>query len=491
MAVMEPNNFEKKVQQKLDGLKIPPSDSVWLQVEKQVGKKKTSRKIVFIFFLLSLLLLSGSYWLFNPSNNSEKIPQLTNVVKKENNTNPVNKPPLESGTHQTVNDSNSSTTIVSQKQVQNLKPNYPTKISKANNKRQKNITEDSFLNPEKNIPVGYQSKQDDQAEATTPKDKITSATVSATPEEKSINENQETKVQNKTSRDSLGRTVDFHTDRLTTGSEDTARSTLATGHLTTEKTHQEAPEINDSSHKKLSEEKERHWAWGIVLSGGKSLLGNGVLDLSANPNSDYLSSPNMNAGNPNAGSGGPNPNFANPSVVNNSGAFSIGAFTEKDISKKTKIALGISYKYFSLINKIGTANSTQANRYNATNPVHSYRNNFHYLEFPAFVKFQLNNNVSLPLYWQGGFNISQLISSNALQYQSNPGLYYKDNSLFNKTQFGLNTGFSATLFAKQKMPTTIGPYFYYRVSKLADKGLYKNKHFSFIGIQAEITINKK
>ena len=95
------------------------------------------------------------------------------------------------------------------------------------------------------------------------------------------------------------------------------------------------------------------------------------------------------------------------------------------------------------------------------------------------------------MFWNAGINISHLISSKALQFQSNPGVYYHDNSMFNKTQFGLHTGFSIVLFAQQKTPLTIGPDFYYSASRLADKGLYGGKHFSFIEIQTEILFRKK
>jgi hypothetical protein len=121
----------------------------------------------------------------------------------------------------------------------------------------------------------------------------------------------------------------------------------------------------------------------------------------------------------------------------------------------------------------------------------SYRNNFHYLEVPVSIKIQINKNKKLPLVWDGGINLSQLISSNALQFNPNPGIYFKDNSLFNKTQFGLHTGLSLTLFSEQKMPFTVGPYLYYSATSLANKGLYNGKHFSFIGMQAEILFRKK
>jgi hypothetical protein len=107
------------------------------------------------------------------------------------------------------------------------------------------------------------------------------------------------------------------------------------------------------------------------------------------------------------------------------------------------------------------------------------------------LKFQLTKNNSLPVYWLAGINISQLIGSNALQFKNDPGVYYNDNSLFNKTQWGFSTGFFATLFSQKKTPVNIGPYFYYNATRLANEGLYDKKHFNFIGMSAEILFNKK
>jgi hypothetical protein len=128
---------------------------------------------------------------------------------------------------------------------------------------------------------------------------------------------------------------------------------------------------------------------------------------------------------------------------------------------------------------------------NIFNPSHTYRNNFHYLEVPVSIKIQINKNKKLPFFWNAGVNISQLISSNALQFKSNAGIYYNDNSMFNKTQLGLHTGLFLTLFSQQKAPFTFGPYFYYSATSLSGKGLYDGKHFSFIGIRTEILFRKK
>ena len=70
MAVMEQNSFEKNIQQKLDDLKMIPSDSAWINIERRIGKKHKDRKVIFILFFLILFLLSGGYWLLNLSENN-------------------------------------------------------------------------------------------------------------------------------------------------------------------------------------------------------------------------------------------------------------------------------------------------------------------------------------------------------------------------------------------------------------------------------------
>jgi hypothetical protein len=227
------------------------------------------------------------------------------------------------------------------------------------------------------------------------------------------------------------------------------------------------------------------WKFGITFSGGKSFLANGFLDINNSSNNNYLSAPNTGT----AGSStSPSPL---PAKTLNSAAFIGGVFIQKNISEKSKISFGINYKYFSTVNKTGSKIDTAVTAYYSITYANSHRNNFNYLEFPVSLKFQLTNNKSLPVYWLGGINISQLISSNALQFKNSSGVYYNDNSLFNKMQLGFSTGFSATLFSKQKNPVNIGPYVYYSASKLANEGLYNRKHFSFIGISTEILFNKK
>jgi hypothetical protein len=241
---------------------------------------------------------------------------------------------------------------------------------------------------------------------------------------------------------------------------------------------------------KTTKKKKDHWNFGITLSGGTSMI---------NKNSSFRNSAFFVSDPGSYNNGGIPSYYYSPSQINNSMGFIAGIFAEKNISAKKKISIGISYKYFSFLNKVGTRidslyslpQSYSLNYAYSSVNLKTYHNNFLFLEVPVSIKFQLNNNSNLPIFWNAGINISQLIRTNALQFNSGAGLYYSDNSFFNKTQFGLSSGFSATLFAKGKRPFNLEPYFYYSATSLANKGLYDKKHFSFIGLRTEILFRKK
>ena len=65
MSNMEENKFERQVQQKMDELKINPSDSVWENVKSGIEKRKNRKWAFLILFFLFALLLTGGYWLYN------------------------------------------------------------------------------------------------------------------------------------------------------------------------------------------------------------------------------------------------------------------------------------------------------------------------------------------------------------------------------------------------------------------------------------------
>ena len=451
---MEQNNFEKDIQQKMGELKIAPSDSVWLNIEKHIGKKDKKRRAIFIIFFLLLFLSLGGFWFINSlKNNQQKNEPIASILEKGSKTtnspnSSFNKPGINTGIMPNLN---STKGVYLNKKIQNkpsekitsnLKVKIPSSKIESAGSKPTNNQENKFV-------------EDNQNNSPVIKDKNIETKI----KKETVNIKKETKP------DSL-----LDESKL----ENIKKDTTST---------------KDSLIKKYQKKnKKHHWNFEVTFSGGTSVT-------KKNPKeTNYLNTSG------NITTGGVPVYYYNPSEIKNSTSFDVGIFLEKNISDKNKISFGISYQYLSLVNKVGrtivpTGNiltfNSSGNFYSADNTIKSYRNQFHFLEVPVSFNFRINKSKNVPIFWNAGINISELISSNALQFQSNPGIYYNDNSLLNKTQFGLHTGFSVILFAKEKIPFKIGPYFYYSPTNIANKGLYSKMHFSSIGIQAKVLFQKK
>ncbi|MEO8960443.1 MAG: outer membrane beta-barrel protein [Ginsengibacter sp.] len=471
---MEQNNFEKNVKAKLGDLRVIPTDAVWINVEKRIAKKHTRRKVLLAFSLISLLIISAGIWLFSlKQDNNQKQQGNSVLINRAKTIGPV-------GIQQNEYDSSLKTSLSSGKKS----PREDSVFTVTDNLKNKVFAPSTTNRPEGRYrETDKKQKKDLGAVAFTPKEKT-----SFSPSSESLKQQEENKnILNNhlvPLTEEIGSSNDIHkkihNDSL---SKQQKTGIISEGILV----KQDVAVRKDLTKRISQNHKEHHWMFGVAFSGGKSLIGRGLLELKNNIGDNYLQN---NPGIGNSGSSGNSP-VATPTRLQNGIAFSGGVFTEKNISAKYKLSLGVGYRYFSLINTIGTPVGSSLGSYNATNAVNTYRNNFHYLELPLSVTLQLGKSKTLPLYWQAGINISQLISSNALQFQDNSGLYYRDNSLFNKTQLGFHTGISITLFSKGAIPVSIGPYYYYGATKLSGKGLYQNKHFNFIGIRSEILFRRK
>jgi hypothetical protein len=452
---MEQNNFEKDIQQKMGELKIAPSDSVWPNIEKHIGKKKKERRAIFIIIAFLLFLSLGGLWFINSkTNNQQKNEPIANILEKGSK--PTNNP--DSSLKQKLIDKG----IFSKSDTASI-------ISK-NSKIKINSVEKNTFNPKKLIITSSKNKSalsrrtkneenyfvtDNKNNSSTKKDGIIETKI----------KEEVASLQNENKNDSL-----------------TEQSKIPNIKKETAPTKDSLTKINQKKNKK------HPWNFGVTFSVGTSVRMKNSIQ------ANYLNTyGNITAGGIPVG-------YSNPSEVKSSASFNAGVFLEKNISDKNKISFGISYQYFSFVNKVGStivpsgnnlSLNSSGNFYGVGNTFKSYRNQFHFLEIPVSFNFRINKSKNVPIFWNAGINVSELISSNALQFQSNPGMYYHDNSLLNKTQFGLHTGFSVILFTKEKTPITIGPYFYYSPTNIANKGLYGKTHFSSFGIRAEMLFRKK
>ena len=240
----------------------------------------------------------------------------------------------------------------------------------------------------------------------------------------------------------------------------------------------------DTAAKKIQTTIKYPWNWGFTFSPGLSGIRGvkGITDVILGNQDKSLSYASPSS----SGTSGNIISYTS-SPIRSSIAFITGLTTEKKISRKIIFTTGLNYKLFSTTNMVGTDSSIY---FRSTGFAGTHHNFFHYIDLPVGLKFQIGNSIKMPFYFNTGFSISQLISSNALQYNNTTHLYYHDNSLFNKTQFGFAAGFDVGLLSKQKQLLLIGPYFNYSISKISSQG-YNKHHFTFIGLRAQFIFKKK
>ena len=444
---MEENKFEKQVQQKMDELRIQPSDAVWKKIEVRIEKKKDRKWGLIILFLLMGLALSGGYWLWNnrqeglsANHKSEHIVEQNSVKENKTSQPEINAVP---GTENKKD--NIATTLLKKKDdnKNNAKPGKNTA----------HLNADEKSNSRKNV-LRVLSK----------KNEIKSNIGSNTKTEVTIVEQQSEPPAdvNKQSTDSTYERVN-----AVSLSKPVEPSAIAKHDDTSTQ-----KQTNIASVKKTN---KNEWKLGILFSGGLSGVGNHFLSL--------YNAPVYSA--PGALNSGPQYNFSSPKLKSAFG-FLAGVFAEKSISKRSTLALGLNFMSLNTSVRLNDSGNT----YTSGSAAGNYINHFNYMAIPLSIKTQIASGKSGALYWEGGLVVSELISSNALQYNEYSGYYYKNNSIFNKVQLGFNTALFVSLFPKQKTSFLVGPYSYYNASKMANEGLYNKKHFVFAGLQTQIIFSK-
>ena len=522
---MSDHNFEKEVQQKLDGLKIPPADKVWAAVEAEVRKDKRRRRGLIFFPILFLMLGAGSYFIFQDRffSTAKNTPPTTSVKSNaQEDKIPAVKIPQEQADQdplkkKRVESTDQSGTIVNQdKQSNKTQIESTIRLNKVNNRKTDLVI---VSNPEtvsrkqeqkKNVGLNNREQQNQND----PHDKnITGQTgiapiISEKIPDPLIDRNQKSEAI-------------LPPDNLIASSGDTQSNkpsnglvvnqvddSISNADLTKENTIE--PLISDriGEQNNIPGKKIKHpsWKWGLDASAGISNLseGNffdGVLSgdksLVADVSGPSPSSPNTS---------GPPVIVPKPSAFKKGFSFTMGAFIEKNLSGRYSISTGIRYSHYSnriqVGTRVNTATSVQlqnafgavaVTQYYRSAPVtatHSYTNRFHFIELPVSFHAVLNKSKRLPLVWNTGLTLGYLVSTNVLHFDGQTGVYYKDNGLLNKLQANLSTGFSLSLFNRSRTPVDIGPQLQYGFTNLMKREVSASKHLVYFGVNTKLFLRK-
>jgi len=500
---MPENEFEKKVSSEMQELKFKPSEHVWLRVEERIKRKKKRRIFVVIFLFAGLALLG--YWqrgnLFGDqksgiaktvqkdssgekqkeenaetakeTNNSSAIKQNTETTKPEETKNTTDKNVVDKLTDDRP-EVDKKDIAVSKNEINKTKKNEDE--TKENARPVKNKKNNK---PEGSIAiVSANSKTKNGIVDDTSKDLKTNPEAIAKQED--VNQTEVKPVESK-----------IDSAKAVTGVQEKDTTTKRDTLLKADPAKDPAPQIvkKDPSEKK--------WKWGLHFTSGISSLNDNEIDFGGLRSADvsYFSS---------AGPGTPPPPRQKPSEIKAGFAFQVGAFAQRQLSSRTSLSLGLQYGYYSNVLHIGNIrfsgnsqlssvsgrNSNQV--YNAGSDTTKYTNSYHFIELPFLFQWQLNKNKAKPFTWSIGFTVGQLISSNAIMYDTAfNGVYYKNKSQLNKTQFSITTGFSWTIANNKNIQWNLGPVADLHLSKLVDNPFENKRYLFFVGLRTGVLLNSK
>lgn len=458
---MQEHNFEKQVQQKMDELSITPSAPVWQKVEEEIRKKKDRRRIA--FWLMPLLLICGglSWWvLHSPDRTTTASTQTGQPASEQNNyQTPATADTLEKAERTvSISETTDSEFLVTQ---------LPTaSTEQPGNKAQDFNTTHS--NPMRaHVPTLLAKNESRQAET------LNNA---AHPDEG--------KEAQSASPAALKRPAEHLSDSFETQEPAFATSDHSVKEdIKLLESKENAPDSLSVAKGKTQESHEEKWQWDIHASAGISSVKRGLF-YSNTMSLDYFQAP---------AAGGVTPP---PSQVRKGMEYSFGIALKRKISERMSVTGGMQYHLFSTrmatgaqINRDTVINNNSSYRdlssYYQTGRQRDYTNNYHFVELPVGIEYQPIR--SLPLRLHTGLIVGRLVNTNALVYDRWNNIYYKDNSVLNKTQWQVFGNLNYRIFKTGRGSVHAGPYLQYGFRGLEKVDQGKKYHLFSAGLRTHIS----
>jgi hypothetical protein len=470
---MREEEFEKRVRDKMKQLGFDPSESVWIGVDKEINKEKRRRMPLFWLFFASGLLLAGGAYYFVTNKNT------TGVIPNNNAEKTVAKIPEQGASNKKQ---------IEQPALQSAEPqkNYNEKNNGEAGNKQRHFTGTSVINRKK-------------------VDKTTGASPGKKPARNEVAA--KTKEINETGQGiAAAGTADIVISNYSSKSEKS--ETLKDNKISTDSTavkmisgekenKSKMDSVISSATAKNNEKKtkESSWKWGVTGGIGSSNLNQNLF------NSVKTLAPVNFAANQTAGGNGGYSNNSS-SEIKPGFSFQAGAFISRNVSKRFSFSAGVNYHYYSTTMRTGmklnttlvTTNSFNqiitANSYYENDQTQTFTNQYHMIEIPLSVNFQLNKSKRMPFIWELGLTPGYIVSSNALYYDPNTNVYFSNYLQPNKMQLN---GVTALMFGFpiHKSEWQVGPQLQYGFTGFVNTGDGNPGHLFYAGLKISFIPGKK
>ncbi|HLX91368.1 MAG TPA: hypothetical protein VKR32_06775 [Puia sp.] len=460
---MPDRNFEKQVQESMEGLRFRPSDEVWKKVDQKLKESDRRRPLVFALFIVGLASLLAGYWLINDFRIVQKKNLLPPKVATSNQL--VTQPIVPLASKSILPSGRSGRLALRISSVKSSK-----NISKSKNSTSRKLAgagEVAGWRPQSKKIDDRQSKQFIQHDQNT-SSPIAGLPISAFPMVPTADAT--TKASSQSSASS------FVSDELEKFQVKELPCPLPTKLTDTNSLQIKSSLSIGPARKKMSV--------AITMGAGFSSVGK-MPSRSLNFSSSQTS-------------------VAQTSSTHGDLSFYGGISVRQPLTRRILISAGLQYHYLSAKTSTGKSIDsivfvpsstgfnqntllpavTPHNAYFIYGTTNQFINRYHFIELPILMDFKLTQS-RLPICLLGGIAASYLVSADALQFDPGSGLYYKDNSVFNRIQVNLSTGLTIGV-AMHKKTVEVGPEIQYGTTSLIRKSLERPQHEFYGGIRISL-----
>lgn len=477
------NEFEKQVRQKMNRLHLQPATEVWEEVERRIQKKKRRRIIIF-WFLLAGLFLGGGWWLSDQSTAKKSVTnkEQQKIIEKTTDKTEVTQPVVINNATAAGNNKKISEEI-EQSQVSDNKELLDRAVLQAGGGSKRKAVQHRPAGLKK-VKESIQQKNIDNSTAVTgisqaqPGDKVSKQAIDVVPDQPLDKQVTATKSPEPVTDPGNSKPVAKDQNTIVSSAADTTNAVL---------------DENDAPVNK----KNKKSKWEIGFSGGlgTARLTNGQISdigdksMAENFSATAGSSPQVMASRAD-------------SIPLTGTAWQLGIYAKRKLGKKVDISTGLNFSAYMVKQRVGVfvdsvrtvsndLNSVTSGGFYRAGNLKNYQNRYFYLQVPLLLHWQVNKGEKLPpLIWENGLAVSFLVGSNAVLYDRDSRIFFRDKNVYNTVNLVYQSAFMTRLFKEMKHPLSIGVTYQYHISRLQKINPPDFNYLSSFGIKLNWVLKK-
>lgn len=491
---MHENEFEEKIREKMEQLKLVPTEEVWRKVSFDIQQEK--RKKRFLFFLLFFTFLSGltGLLLFINSDKNQRSTNNSAIKSLNRNKNPSSPKATDTSVGNSQNNSTSiEDTDLKKDRLAIRGSNIPPRANKMSavkgiemTKKIKQIEDFDFSENKGYGGAGTNRKSPEKTVIQNKRQEIknpvfggnsTTSFPLLNPSGNEASQLSDSLKQMKNNNNPPSLTDSVPAKQVVRATDDTARPAVAATKQTG----------------KTQVQLAKKWRIGFTafsgVSDNHSLIALTPVAKVNIPNSPIQSS------------AGATTRPVIPLSYKSGLTYGAGIYLQKALGKLFSFSGGLNYHVATATSSVGNANSSSqtfydvglqssstVNEYFIAGRSVTYRNKYHLMEMPLNLLIQLNKNKPRQLLLTAGVSPAYLVGSKALYANSGQNVYYTAGEQFNKWLFFSQAGIQLMAVNTPHFNIHAGPELRFGLNNMAKPATGTSQHLGSAAIKINVTL---